>query len=278
MSVESDTNVGLAWRFETAWLCAQRSTLRFSEVIAESVALDRELHPALVQLLERGVRVVPHGVSLSLGSAEPPDRARLARLRAVADRLGATLVSEHLAFVRGAGLETEHLLPIPRTRSALSVVVDNVRRAEDALRRPIAIENIARLVEWPGPQIPEAELLAELSERTGCLLVLDAANLAANAHNFGDDVDAYLDGLPLDRVAYVHVAGGRECSGFFHDTHADPVGARALDVLGRIVSRRPGVPVLLERDDGFGTRVELERELDAVERAVWIARGGRDAA
>lgn len=254
----------LAWRPETAWLLSQRSGLGWTEVIAENLALDRDLPRALVQLRERGVEVVPHGISLSLGSADPPSAQRLRRLRVLADRLDAPLVSEHLAFVRGGGLETEHLLPIERTPASLAIVVDNVRRAEDAIGRPLAIENIAHLFPWPGTQIPEAVFLAELTRRAGCLLLLDAANLAANAHNFGEDVETYLDALPLERVAYVHVAGGRECEGFLHDTHADPVGDPALEVLRRILRRRPQTPMLLERDDGFGTRRALEAELDAL--------------
>jgi uncharacterized protein (UPF0276 family) len=272
------SEVSLAWRPETAWLASQRSTLTWTEVIAENIAVDRDLPPALVQLRERGVRLVPHGVSLSLGSADPPHPRRLKHLRRLADRLDAPLVSEHLAFVRGGGYETEHLLPVERTPASLAILVDNVRRAEDAIGRPLAIENVARLLEWPGAQIPEATFLAELTRRTGCLLLLDAANLAANVHNFGERADAYLDALPMDRVAYVHVAGGRECAGFLHDTHADPVGAPALEVLRNVLRRRPHVPVLLERDDGFGTRGQLEMELDALGALVCAAREERDAA
>ena len=76
--------------------------------------------PAQVEVLrERGIVLVPHGVTLSLGSAEPPDPDRLAALARLARRCGAPLVSEHLAFVRSGGIETGHLLPLPRTRETL---------------------------------------------------------------------------------------------------------------------------------------------------------------
>ena len=70
----------------------------------------------------RGVPVIPHGVGLGVGGAEPPDPRRLAHLADCARALDAPLVSEHLAFVRAGGMEAGHLLPVPRTRAALSVV------------------------------------------------------------------------------------------------------------------------------------------------------------
>jgi uncharacterized protein (UPF0276 family) len=174
-------------------------------------------------------------------------------------------VSEHVAFVRGAGIETEHLLPVPRTREALEVVADNVRRAQDALDVPLVLENIASLFTWPDDVIDEASFLAELCERTGAPLLLDVSNLYANARNFGVDVDAFLDRLPLSRIAYVHIAGGVMRDGFYFDTHAHPVGTGPLEVLRRLVERTGPLPVLLERDDGFGTREALDAELDAIE-------------
>jgi uncharacterized protein len=260
----------LGWRMETAWLIEQhRAALPFTEVVAESIRADRELPPALAALRAAGTPIVPHGVSLSLGSGEPPDRGRLRRLARLAARLDAPLVSEHIAFVRGGGHETEHLLPVPRTRAALDVVVDNVRRAQDALPVPLALENIAALFRWPGPQLPEAEFLAELLDRTGALLLLDLANLHANAENFAVDPAAFLDTIPLDRLAYVHVAGGVRRDGFYHDTHAHPLTAGPLALLAALVARlRRPVPVLLERDDGFPDRATLEAELEAVRAAL----------
>jgi uncharacterized protein (UPF0276 family) len=176
----------------------------------------------LDQLRERGVQVVPHGVTLSLGSAEPPDRGRVARLGKLARRVGAPLVSEHLAFVRGGGVEMGHLLPLPRTREVLDIVVANVRAAKEALPVPLAVENIAALFDWPGAEMDEATFLAQVLERADVLLLLDVANLYANALNRGEDPLAFLDGLPLERIAYTHVAGGMMREGTFHDTHAEP--------------------------------------------------------
>ena len=100
------------------------------------------------------------------------------------------------------------------------MLVANARAARRALPVPLALENIAALLEWPGAEMDEAIFLAEALERADALLLLDVANVYANARNHGWDPLAYLDRLPLERLAYVHVAGGVERGGLYHDSHA----------------------------------------------------------
>lgn len=256
--------LGLGWRHELATVPLRRSELTFVEVVAEALPSCRPIPPALLAARRRGLKVVPHGVRLSLGGAERPDPARVARLADLAVRLGSPLVSEHVAFVRAGGREAGHLLPVPRTRAALDVLVANVTETMAALPVPLALEPIASLFEWPAAEMDEAEFVTELLDRTGALLLLDVANVWANARNAGTDAGALLDRLPLDRLAYVHVAGGTESGGLYHDTHSHPVQPGVLDLLRRL-RRRASVPgVMLERDGRFPPTAELERELHAI--------------
>lgn len=266
-----DLGLGVGWRPEIARLIERRRDLGFVELLAEDFDADGPLPAAVEQLRRRGMTVVPHGVSLSLGGAEPPDRGRLRALARLAERLGAPCVSEHVAFVRAGGLETGHLLPVPRTREALELVVANVREARAALPVPLAVENIATLVEWPNPEMDEATFLTELVERADALLLLDIANVYANARNHGYDPRGLLDRIPLNRIAYVHIAGGVEHAGMYHDTHTHAVGAGVLDLLTELCGRVAVPGVMLERDDRFPADAELSAELDAVAAAV--ARG-----
>ena len=260
--------LGIGWRPELAPAILRRLGLGFVEVVAEAFPVERPLPLALVELRRRGVTVVPHGVRLSLGGAERPDPRRIAVLSTLAERVGAPLVSEHIAFVRGGGVEAGHLLPVPRTRAALDVLVENIGIAMAQLRVPLALEPIATLFEWPDAEFDEASFLGELLDRTGALLLLDVANLWANARNGGPDPCALLDRLPLDRIAYVHVAGGVEDGGLYHDTHAHPVPAGVLDLLAELDRRCPVPGVMLERDRQFPTAGELNHELDAVAAAA----------
>ena len=252
--------IGLGWRPETAWLIDRRQPA-FSEVIAETVNPAKP-PPALAHAVERGLSVITHGVALSLGGAQKPERARVERLARVAQVLGSPLVSEHIAFCRAGGRESPHFLPVPLTRAQLAITVDNVQRVMDALPVPLALENVAAPLRWPGDELAEADFLAELLARTGALLLLDVANLHANLVNFGGDLDAYLDRLPLDRIAYMHVAGGARVETMWRDTHGHPVSTEIVDTLDRVLARTGPRPLLLERDHHHGTREALEAELD----------------
>ncbi|MEU9034242.1 DUF692 domain-containing protein [Streptomyces sp. NPDC048352] len=269
--------VGIGWRPEIADAVERLDGLDWVEVVAENVC-PGHLPASLERLRGRGVRVVPHGVSLGLGGADRPDPAKLAALAERAVALGAPLVTEHIAFVRTSSpvLEAGHLLPVPRTRDALDVLCENVRIAQDALPVPLALENIAALVSWPGEELTEARFLTELVERTGVRLLVDVANLHTNRVNRGEDPAAVLDGIPLEALAYVHVAGGVERDGVWHDTHAHPVPPVVLDVLARLRERVDPPGVLLERDDDFPPEAELAAELARI-RAVVDAGGASGA-
>ncbi|MFG2621935.1 DUF692 domain-containing protein [Streptomyces sp. NPDC048507] len=269
--------VGIGWRPEIADAVERLERLDWVEVVAENVC-PGHLPASLVRLRERGVRVVPHGVSLGLGGADRPDPQKLAALGERAVALEAPLVTEHIAFVRTSSpaLEAGHLLPVPRTRDALDVLCENVRIAQDALPVPLALENIAALVSWPGEELTEARFLTELVERTGVRLLIDVANLHTNRVNRGEDPVAVLEAIPLEALAYVHVAGGVERDGVWHDTHAHPVPPVVLDVLAALRERVDPPGVLLERDDDFPAEAELADELARI-RSVVTGRGAGPA-
>ncbi len=265
---------GIGWRPEIAGVVAGLPGLGFCEVIAESLA------PAgpprgVVDLRERGVAVIPHGVRLSLGGTDPVEAARVTHLAACAEAVGAPLVSEHVSFVRAGGRDAGHLLPLPRTREALDALTANVRRTQAELGVPLALEPIAALFDWPEDEYSEPDFLTELLDRTGTLLLLDVANVYANARNRGHDPRAVIDRMPLDRVAYLHMAGGAEHDGLYHDTHTDPVPRDVLALLDHTLSRMPAPPpVMLERDGRYPPAAELETEFAALAAARTRPRVG----
>ncbi|GAA4141152.1 DUF692 domain-containing protein [Actinomadura keratinilytica] len=263
--------VGIGWRPEITAFVRDLPGLRFTEVIAEGVHPE---HPPgdLLDLRERGVAVVPHGVKLSLGGAEPVAPERVAHLAACAEALGSPLVSEHVAFVRAGGIEAGHLLPVPRTRAALDALAANIRRTRAELPVPLAVEPIAALFDWPDAEYDEGAFLTELVERTGVLLLLDVANVYANARNRGQDPVALFDRLPLERIAYCHVAGGAEQGGRYHDTHTAPVPAEVLDLVAELCARHRPPGLLLERDGRYPPAAELRAELDAIADAAGMER------
>jgi len=268
MTTRVEYGVGIGWRPEIAGFVAGLPGLRFAEVVAESIHPHAGLPSGLSDLLSRGVSVIPHGVKLSLGGAEPVEPDRVEHLADCARLLGAPLVSEHIAFVRAAGVEAGHLLPIPRSREAVDAVVANVKRTQAALDVPIALEPIAALFDWPDDELDEGAFLTEILERTDALLLLDVANVYANALNRGGDPAALFDRIPLERVAYVHVAGGAEHDGIYHDTHTDAVPQPVLDLVAELCARHRPPALMLERDGDYPPAADLRAELDAIAKAA----------
>lgn len=255
-------------------MIAALTGIGFCEVIAESLGTPGgrwrraavTVPDELAALIARGIPAVPHGISLSLGGAEPVDERRVSHLAECARALNAPLVSEHIAFVRAGGVEAGHLLPVPRTRESLDALARNISRTQRELEVPLAVENIAALFEWPDAEFTEAEFLRELVERTGVHLLIDIANLYANARNHSRDPLTELLRLPTERVAYCHVAGGREIAGRYHDTHTHPVPPEVLALVAEFSASR-SVPLMLERDGNYPPAGELVAELDAIATA-----------
>lgn len=259
--------IGIGWRPALARAIELRRDLSFVEVMVEGI--DPNSPPeALVALRARGVQIIPHSVSLSLGGTEPIDPRHLDRLARTAEVFDSPFVSDHIAFVRAGELEVGHLLPLPRTHAALEVLVENIRVAQAALPVPLVVENIASLFEWPGAELDEPAFLTAAIEQSDAGLLLDLENVFANSINHGFDALEFLDQLPLRRVVYVHVAGGVLRDGIYHDSHAHAVDPAVLDLVAELAARTDVPGVMLERDDHFPARAELDAELDAIAHAV----------
>lgn len=260
---ESIRGVGIGFRRELSHaLFARPEVVDFVEVVAEACrdAAQRREASALAEVWP----VVPHGVKLSLGSAEGIDAGRARELGRLARELRAPLVSEHVSFVRSGGREIGHLTELPMTREAVQIIARNVATLRRALPDiPLLLENVARAFVWPenAHEMSEGEFHAAVAEATGCDLLLDVGNLHANAVNAQLDPFQVLASYPLDRVAMLHVAGGVMEHGFYFDTHAHPVPDPVFALVEHVLSLR-SVPVLLERDANYDAHVAIVAELD----------------
>ena len=191
--------------------------------------------------------LVCHGLSLSLGGPDPLDIGFLKRIKAFLDDTGALHYSEHLSFSSADG-QLYHLLPIPFTAAAVDHVAMRIRTAQDVLERRIAVENVSCYA-TPGCEMDELSFIDAVLTAADCDLLLDVNNIAVNSVNFGYDAEAFLDGLPGDRVTYIHVAGHRALSPDLRiDNHGAPVSEEVWALLERAYRNFGVKPTLLERD------------------------------
>jgi uncharacterized protein (UPF0276 family) len=271
---------GLGWRPElSAGILAHLDQLDVVEVIADDYfAAPRQKIQAL-RTLATQVPVVVHGVTLGLASAVPVDRQRLESIARLVDTIQPEFWSEHLSFVRGGDIEIGHLAAPPRTPSTIAGATANLAAAKATVGTLPLVENIATLIDPPGNQYDEPTWIVEILSASGCDFLLDLHNLYANAVNFGFDPLAYLTRLPGERIAAVHLAGGRWIRGQSFtdrrllDDHLHDVPDAVYELLSAVGERttRP-LTVILERD---GHYPPIERLLDQLTRARHALQIGR---
>ena len=244
----------------------------FVEIVSENFMVEggRPLH-TLDAVRERH-EIAMHGVSLSVGRATGLDRAYLARLKALADRVRPLWVSDHLCWTGIDGWNTHDLLPLPYTEEALDLVCANIGLAQDILERPMLFENPSSYIAFAGADMTEWEFLAAMTERTGCSLLLDVNNVFVSSRNHGFDAHAYLDGIPADRVRQIHLAGHSQGEALLIDTHDAPVCAEVWALYERACARFGPVATMIERDDHIPPLADLIEELAIARRLTSVSR------
>jgi uncharacterized protein (UPF0276 family) len=254
--------VGLGFRepFRTD-LFLHRERVDFLEVTADHYfdAPPEKLRE--LDLLAAHFPLIPHGLNLSLGSAEGLDPAYLAKFAALAGRVRSPYWSEHLAFTRAAGVEIGHLTPLPFTREAVETVRRNVAEARGWIGGPVILENITYNVRLPGAEMDEAEFLTAVLEEADCGLLLDVTNLWINGQTHGFDPVAFLDRIPLERVVQLHFVGCCRQGDRWIDGHGHPTPEPIWELLDEVLRRAPVKGIILERDEHFPPFAELLAEL-----------------
>ena len=274
LSALPSLGVGLGYREPfRGELFRHRVQVDFLEVIADHYLDASPAREEELELLAEHFTLIPHGLSLSLGSADGLDGDYARKLGALLRRIDPPWWSEHLAYTRAGGRDIGHLTPLPCSREAIEAVCRNVEAIRRLIDRPLILENIAYVVAMPGAEMTEADFLAEVLERTGCGLLLDVMNLHANAVNHGYDPIEFLQRIPLERVVQLHFVGGHWQDGLLVDSHSAPTSPAVWDLLEAVLARAPVKGVILERDQNIPPFAELVVEL-ARARAIG-ARCGR---
>jgi uncharacterized protein len=260
---------GLGLRTEHyAAVFSGRPRVDWFEILTENflVAGGRPLHN--LERIRADYPVVMHGVSLSIGSTTPLDRKYLREVRALADRIEAGWVSDHLCWTGVNGINLHDLMPLPYTEVALDHVAARVRQVQDLLDRQILLENVSSYLKFADSDMTEWEFLAALAERADCRILLDVNNIYVSSVNHGFRATDYLDGIDASRVAQIHLAGHLDCGTHLIDTHDAPVTQAVWDLYGEAVRRFGAVPAMIERDANIPAYEELLAELETARAIV----------
>lgn len=260
----------------------------FFEVHAENyMGAGGPPHRAL-EAIRRDHPLSLHGVCMSIGGPRPLDKAHLARFRALVARYQPALVSEHLAWSTHETSFFNDLLPLPYTEATLARVCDHIDQVQEAIRRPLLLENPSTYVAFRESSMREADFIRALAKRTGCGLLLDVNNVFVSATNHGFSALDYLADFPLSRVEEIHLAGHAEQADdegdlLLIDSHDGPVADAVWKLYEIVISRRGAVPTLIEWDSKIPDWPILQAEAAAAQaildrRQFAAPAGDRDAA
>jgi uncharacterized protein (UPF0276 family) len=258
---------GLGYRRELrAVIFEHAGAIDFLEIVTEQFTEDAADRAELEEICTR-FPVIPHGIGLSVGS-DRLDPAYLAAIKRISDRTGAPYYSEHLAMTRVPGIEVGHLSPLWYTEHVLRATTENVFRVQDALGKPLILENITYPFDIRHAGMGQAEFFTRLVDVTGCGVLLDVTNLYINATNHHFDAVAFLYGMPLDHIVQVHLAGGFAHEGVAIDSHSRPVEEgswRLLDALAALTTVKCSI---LEHDANYPETPVLLDQLGRARRAI----------
>lgn len=260
--------VGLGYRVELHDdIVANAGKIDFLEVISEQFIRRTPEVLARAEALRERFPIIPHGVELSVGTAAGIVPAYLEELARFVERMDAPWFSDHLAFTRVPSADIGQLTQLWFTRESLDAVVRNVQQIKARIGTPLLLENITYYFRLPHAEMTEAEFVTRVLDETDCGMLLDVNNVHINAMNLEFDPYAFLESLPLHRVAQIHLAGGVKVGGMVVDTHSTAVREEVWDLLAFVAERAPLKGIILEWDQDFPSFDVLLAHLDRA-RAV----------
>jgi hypothetical protein len=138
---------------------------------------------------------------------------------------------------------------MPYTKEAIEHLVPRIKRVQDTIEKPFALENVSSYLSYRSSEMPEHEFIAEIAERADCGILLDVNNVFVSAFNHGFDAERFIDGIPKDRVVQIHVAGHTDKGAYLLDTHSDHVRDEVWALYERAIRLTGPVATLIEWDD-----------------------------
>ena len=98
---------------------------------------------------------------------------------------------------------------------------------------PVIVENVSSYAEFHLSEMTEWEFLSEVAERADCGILLDVNNIYVSSQNHTFNPFDYVNQVPHDRVAQIHLAGHSKFERYILDTHDHPV----LDPVWKLYAR-----------------------------------------
>ncbi len=257
----TDYGVGIGLRIpHYQHIFEKKPVVDWFEIISENFMCDGGRPLEMLDKILEQYRVVQHGVSMYFGSAEKCNREHLKKLKRLVKRTNTPWLSDHLCWGSVDGRYTHDLLPMPYTFAAAKVTAQKIRETQDFLEVPIAVENVSSYAEFHVSEMTEWEFLNEVVERADCGILLDVNNIYVSSFNHNFDPLVYVNSVPAERVAQIHIAGHSKYRKYILDTHDHAVIDPVWQLYARAIQRTGKTATLLEWDDHIPTFDEVHHE------------------
>lgn len=243
-------------------ILTQQPDLDWFEILSENYLVPGGKPLYYLDKIRQHYPMVMHGVSLSLGSSDPVDRNYLKQLKTLAARIEPVWISDHLCWTGVQGLNIHDLLPIPYTDEAISHIVSRIHQIQDFLGRPILIENVSSYLTYRQSEMTEWDFIVEIIRQAGCYILLDINNVYVSSFNHQFNPLDYINAMPAERVAQIHLAGHSNHGNYIIDTHDAPVIQPVWDLYAAAIQRFGRVSTMIERDDHMPPLAELLSEVN----------------
>ena len=255
--------VGVGFREQfRADVFLHQDKIDFLEITADHFFDANQRKLAELELLKQHFPLIPHGLNLSLGSAEGVDAQYLEKFADLVEKLNPAWFSEHICFTKSGGKQIGHLAPVPYTDEAVKVFVKNISRVKAKINAPLILENITYNVRFPSSEMSETKFITKILEETNCGLLLDITNLYINSVNHNFDWQKFLDELPSERIVQIHFVGSHKRGEKLIDAHAHRTDKEIWRIFREVCLRCDIKGAILERDENFPPFAEILAEIE----------------
>ena len=264
----------------------QYTGIGFRKDFAEELLNTNVLHPSFIELapenwiglggywkkvLDKAAEKFPitcHGLSLSIGSPDEVDVEFVKQVKKFLKQYNVKVYSEHLSYSKCDNAHLYDLLPIPFRQDAVKHIVQRIKQVQDILEMPLVLENVSYYTPVAA-EITEVEFISAIVKESGCNMLLDVNNVYVNSFNHQYEPKEFIKKLPLDKVAYIHMAGHEQVSDtLIIDTHGQAVIDSVFELFDYAVGLVKPVPVLLERDFNIPELEELQGEITRMDTII----------
>lgn len=262
----SGAGLGLRSEFVKELLLKPSPCLDFLEIVPENWLEVYGRRRQQLQELAVNYPIIAHGLNLSIGSPAPLNISFINSLKKFFEELNIKHYSEHLSYCSDEQGYLYDLLPIPFTDEAVMYVSQRIKQVQQQLNMRIAFENSSYYYA-PNQKLSELEFINGVINESNCLLLLDVNNVYVNSQNHQYDPYDFINKLPSDKIAYIHIAGHwQKTPDLIIDTHGAEVIKPVWQLLEYAYKVHGLKPTLLERDSDIPPLSILLEEVNMIKK------------